>query len=136
MIDLRKRHNLPGMAVLHFAFDDDNADNPHRPENISKDCIVYTGTHDNDTTMSWWDTSASERKERVMKLGLAGESAAQTLIRLAMESPSPLAMVPLQDILELGSEARMNVPGQTTGNWIWRFEWPELSSGNWDVFRR
>ncbi len=136
VINLRTRHNLPGMAVLHFAFDDDNVDNPHRPENISKDSIVYTGTHDNDTTMGWWNASTRERKERVMEIGLAGESPSQTLIRIAMESPSPLAIVPLQDILELGNEARMNVPGQATGNWIWRFEWSELQNGNWDVFTR
>ncbi|MEE2812453.1 MAG: 4-alpha-glucanotransferase [Candidatus Thermoplasmatota archaeon] len=136
VIDLRKRHNLPGMAVLHFAFDDANMDNPHRPENISKDSIVYTGTHDNDTTMGWWDESGEERKERVMKHGLAGESAPQTLIRIAMESASPLAIVPLQDVLELGNESRMNTPGKTTGNWTWRFDWTQLSEGNWELFTR
>ncbi|MCS5536163.1 MAG: 4-alpha-glucanotransferase, partial [Candidatus Poseidoniales archaeon] len=124
--DLRKRHNLPGMSVLHFAFDDENADNPHRPENITKDSVVYTGTHDNDTTMGWWEVGSDERRERVMEIGLAGETPCDTLIRLAMESPAPLAIVPVQDILRLGSDARMNTPGQTTGNWTWRFQWQEL----------
>ncbi|MDP6325019.1 MAG: 4-alpha-glucanotransferase, partial [Candidatus Thalassarchaeaceae archaeon] len=134
--ELRKRHNLPGMSVLHFGFDDENEDNPHRPENISKDCIVYTGTHDNDTTMGWWNEASSERKLRVIETGLAGENACETLIRLAMESQAPLAIVPLQDILQLDSDARMNTPGKSTGNWTWRFDWPELAEGNWNVFKR
>ena len=134
--ELRTRHNLPGMAVLHFAFDDENADNPHRPENISKDSVAYTGTHDNDTTMGWWESSSDERKKRVMQIGLAGESPCDTLTRLVMESPAAIAIVPLQDILQLGSEARMNTPGQATGNWAWRFEWPALTEGNWNVFKR
>ena len=136
VIELRKRHNLPGMSVLHFGFDDENDDNPHRPENIPRDCIVYTGTHDNDTTMGWWDKAPSERKLRVIEAGLAGENACNTLIRLAMESQSPLAIVPLQDILQLGSDARMNTPGESSGNWAWRFEWPELINGNWNAFKR
>ena len=134
--ELRKRHNLPGMSVLHFGFDDENEDNPHRPENISKDCIVYTGTHDNDTTMGWWNEASSERKLRVIETGLAGENACETLIRLAMESQAHLAIVPLQDILQLDSDARMNTPGKSTGNWTWRFDWPELAEGNWNVFKR
>ena len=71
-----------------------------------------------------------------MKIGLAGESPCATLTRLAMESPAPIAIVPLQDILQMGSEARMNTPGQPTGNWTWRFDWPELAEGNWNVFKR
>ena len=134
--ELRKRHTLPGMSVLHFAFDDENADNPHRPENLSRDCVVYTGTHDNDTTMGWGESGSDERKERVLQLGLSGESACDTLTRLAMESPAPIAIVPLQDVLQLGTEARMNKPGEATGNWTWKFEWPELANGNWNVFKR
>ena len=124
------------MSVLHFAFDDENADNPHRPQNLSKDCVVYTGTHDNDTTMGWWESGSDERKGRVLQLGLSGESACDTLTRLAMESPAPIAIVPLQDVLQLGTEARMNKPGEATGNWTWKFEWPELANGNWNVFKR
>ena len=131
--DLRKQFGLPGMAVLHFAFDDDNSDNPHRPESITEDRIVYTGTHDNDTTLGWWKSSSPERRERVQAMGLAGESACQTLIRLALESASPLAMIPLQDILELPSEARMNTPGTEGGNWAWRFDWTEFPEA-WPEF--
>ena len=134
--ELRRRHNLPGMSVLHFGFDDQNMDNPHRPENLSKDNVVYTGTHDNDTTMGWWNSSTSERKVRVTEVGLAGENACDTLIRIAMESQAPLAIVPLQDILRLHSDARMNTPGEPTGNWVWRFEWTELTNGNWNAFKR
>ena len=134
--ELRQRHNLPGMSVLHFGFDDRNDDNPHRPGNLSKENIVYTATHDNDTTMGWWESASNERKVRVAEVGLAGENVCDTLIRLAMESPSPLAIVPLQDILQLGSNARMNTPGQSAGNWTWKFDWPELANGNWNVFKR
>ena len=71
-----------------------------------------------------------------MEVGLAGENACDTLVRIAMNSPSPLAIVPLQDILNLDSDARMNTPGHASGNWKWKFEWPELANGNWAVFNR
>ena len=134
--ELRNRHNLPGMSVLHFGFDDENPDNPHRPQNLSKSNLVYTGTHDNDTTMGWWKNADEKRKKRVHEVGLAGEDACETLIRIAMSSPAPLAVVPLQDILKLDSDARMNVPGKVDGNWCWKFDWPELIDGKWDLMRR
>ena len=65
--ELRKRHNLPGMSVLHFGFDDENEDNPHRPQNLSKSNVVYTGTHDNDTTMGWWSDANEKRKNELKK---------------------------------------------------------------------
>ena len=126
VIELRKRHGLEGMAVLHFGFDDDNADNPHRPENITIDKVVYTGTHDNDTTAGWWNNAPSERRRRVERYRLSGESVPQCLIRLALESEAGMAIIPLQDIMELGSEARMNMPGTVHGNWNWRFEWDDI----------
>ena len=126
VIELRKRHGLEGMAVLHFGFDDDNADNPHHPENISSDQIVYTGTHDNDTTKGWWNNSPPERRNRVERYLLEGETVPRCLIRLALESAAAMAIIPLQDIMELGSEARMNMPGTGHGNWSWRFEWEEI----------
>ena len=121
--ELRKRHNLEGMSVLQFAFDDDNKDNPHKPENITSDRIVYTGTHDNNTTKGWWDEKNRKRLKPYMK---EGESVCQTMIRLAKESLAGMAVIPLQDILELGSEARMNTPGVAFGNWQWKFSWDEL----------
>ena len=136
VVELRRRHNLPGMSVLHFGFDDDNVDNPHRPQNLTKSNIVYTGTHDNDTTMGWWENVDEKLKKRVEAVGLAGENPCETLIRIAMSSPAPLAVVPLQDILELGTEARMNTPGKTDGNWKWKFDWSELANGKWGLMRR
>lgn len=132
--ELRRSHGLPGMAVLHFAYDDENPHNPHRPENIKSDQIAYTGTHDNDTTMGWWQDSSEERKHRVNSEGLSGESPCDTLIRLAAQSPAPLAIIPMQDILELGKQARMNSPGTTGDNWSWRFDWGDISAQRWDRF--
>ena len=116
--ELRKRHNLQGMSVLQFAFDDNNKDNPHKPENITSDRVVYTGTHDNDTTLGWWNEKQRKRLIRYME---DGENVCKTMIRLARESPASMAIIPLQDILELGSEARMNTPGTAHGNWSWKF---------------
>ncbi len=116
--ELRKRHNLQGMSVLQFAFDDNNKDNPHKPENITSDRVVYTGTHDNDTTLGWWN---EKQRKRLIPYMEDGENVCKTMIRLARESPASMAIIPLQDILELGSEARMNTPGTAHGNWSWKF---------------
>ena len=124
--ELRKRHNLKGMSVLQFGFDDNNSDNPHRPANITRDRIVYTGTHDNDTTASWWDSSPKSRIKRIKPHIRVGESICQTMIRLGLSSDASMVIVPLQDIMELGNEARMNTPGIAHGNWKWRFEWQDL----------
>ena len=121
--ELRKRQNLQGMSVLQFAFDDNNKDNPHKPENITSDRVVYTGTHDNDTTLGWWTEKQRKQLKPYMK---NGETVCQTMIRLARESPANMAIIPLQDILELGSEARMNTPGTAHGNWSWKFTWADL----------
>ena len=121
--ELRQRHKLDGMSVLQFAFDDDNKDNPHKPQNITSDRIVYTGTHDNNTTRGWWD---EKKRKRLKPHIMDGESVCQTMIRLAKESPARIAIIPIQDIMELGSEARMNTPGVTYGNWQWKFSWDDL----------
>ena len=120
---LRVKHDLEGMSVLQFAFDDDNSDNPHKPENITFDRVVYTGTHDNNTTKGWWD---EKRRKRLKKHMRKGETVCETMIRLAVNSPARMAIIPLQDILELGSEARMNTPGVAFGNWKWKFSWDQL----------
>lgn len=124
--ELRKKHGLEGMAVLHFGFDNDNADNPHRPENITYDKVVYTGTHDNDTTNGWWNNAHPQTKKRLEGYRNEGESIPQCLIRLALQSEAGMAIIPLQDIMELGSQARMNMPGTEYGNWNWKFTWDEL----------
>ena len=120
---LREEFHLPGMKVLQFAFDG-NPDNPFLPHNIGPESVVYTGTHDNDTTRGWYE-ALPEREKRVVG-GYLGRSPCEAadisreLIRLAWSSPAALAMAPLQDLLNLGSEARMNRPGSAVGNWRWR----------------
>jgi 4-alpha-glucanotransferase len=127
---LRERFGFPGMRVLQFAFDSDDRLNPHKPHNYSRDCVVYTGTHDNDTTIGWFNggmnASGAEdmkgRRQRVLKyLGATEREINWAFIRLAFASVADMAVVPLQDVLGLGSEARMNTPGTTLGNWEWRF---------------
>ncbi len=118
---LRDRFQLPGMKVLQFAFHSD-ATHPYLPHTYEPNCVVYTGTHDNDTTLGWYTGLNGEEKGRVHKyLGPLYEPANWALARLAYASVADLAILPLQDILSLGSEARMNVPGQPSGNWAWRY---------------
>jgi 4-alpha-glucanotransferase len=115
---LRDELGLPGMLVLQFAFDG-RADNPYRPENHVENAVVYTGTHDNDTTRGWWDSLTEAERTRT---GLDPTDPVAALTSLAYASPARLAVVPLQDVLGLGNEARMNLPGTGEGNWSWRFE--------------
>jgi len=126
---LRDNFGLPGMKILHFAFDSDRA-NPFLPFNyVNRNCLVYTGTHDNDTTVGWFDKRTEEEKARVVDyLGaIASDGIHWSLIRLAMGSVANIAIFPLQDILGLGSEGKMNTPGVATGNWAWRYHPDELT---------
>jgi 4-alpha-glucanotransferase len=117
---LRERLGIPGMRVLQFAFDDDS-DNVHLPHNHEPQCIVYPGTHDNDTTLGWWQGLPRATRERVQDyLGHPGEPMPAPLLRAALASVARLAVIPAQDLLGLGSEHRMNTPGTTSGNWRWR----------------
>jgi 4-alpha-glucanotransferase len=130
---LRDQFHLPGMVVLQFAFDDD-ALNPYLPHNYSRDCIVYTGTHDNDTTLGWfWSLDHAEREAVRCYLGRDGSDIAWDLWRLALASVADVSIVPWQDVLRLGSAARQNTPGTAAGNWSWRFRTealtPELARG-------
>lgn len=123
---LRKRHGIPGMAVLQFAFDG-GPDNPYLPYRLAADTVVYTGTHDNDTTLGWFGSLEPERQRHVLEyLGRPGEPLPWPLIRAAFNSVARLAIVPLQDLLGLGSGHRMNTPGTTEGNWRWRFQWEQV----------
>ena len=124
---LRHQFGLPGMAVLQFAFDA-HADNPHKPENVQPDTVYYTGTHDNDTTLGWWRALPGEARQQVMQqLGVSeADAVPDAMIATVLESRAALAVLPLQDVLHLGSEARMNIPGTDNGNWTWRFEWDAL----------
>ena len=122
VVTLRKRFGFPGMRVLQFAFGSDAA-NEHLPHNYEQNCLVYTGTHDNDTTVGWYNSRGPEEQHRVREyLATDGHTINLDLIRLAFSSVANLAIVPLQDVLGLGSEARMNTPGQVTGNWTWRYQ--------------
>ncbi|HXG19255.1 MAG TPA: 4-alpha-glucanotransferase, partial [Methylomirabilota bacterium] len=120
---LRRQLGFPGMKVLQFAFDGD-ARNPYLPHNYTdQHCVVYTGTHDNDTTQGWFHAAPPEQQVQVLHyLGCADAAdLAWKFIRLAWSSVATLAIAPLQDVLGLGSEGRMNVPGQPAGNWRWRY---------------
>jgi 4-alpha-glucanotransferase len=119
---LLQRTGFPGMKVLHFAFGDD-ARNPYLPHNYeSPNCVVYTGTHDNDTTVGWFSHASNQERSSVLRyLGSSdGSDIAFDLMRAALGSTARTAIIPLQDVLGLGSEARMNTPGATLGNWNWR----------------
>jgi 4-alpha-glucanotransferase len=113
---LRERFNYPGMRVLQFGFGDGGQ--YHLPHNYSRRAVVYTGTHDNDTTAGWLRSIPAKERERVA--GYAGEARVWPLIRLAMSSVADTAIFPVQDLLEFGREARMNFPGVADGNWAWR----------------
>ena len=124
---LRDDFNLPGMKILHFAFGS-GPDNPYLPSHYVQNCVVYTGTHDNDTTIGWTQSIHDhERNHAYDYLGKPSIPLHSALIEAALSSVANLAIIPMQDILELGSDARMNVPGTTVGNWKWRFQWPQLS---------
>ena len=125
VVEMRRRFDLSGMAVLHFGFGGE-ANNPHHPSAIGSDQVVYTGTHDNDTTLGWWETLDRKTKARVCELLNDEESPHEGLIRMALESRGPMAVIPLQDVLGLDGSARMNTPGTHTGNWKWSFAWSDL----------
>jgi 4-alpha-glucanotransferase len=120
---LRKRFRLPGMKVLQFAFSGE-AQNPYVPFRHDRDSVVYTGTHDNDTTLGWFESLNDGAKGYVYELlGNSWEAMPWPLVRAALASRCHLAMIPMQDCLALGGEHRMNVPGIANGNWSWRFRW-------------
>ncbi len=127
---LREHFNLPGMSVLQFSFDGFE-DNPHKPQNIGYDRVVYTGTHDNDTTMGWFDSLDEGTQRYVLKTLDINDPGAlnDTLIKVAFDTKAQLAIIPLQDFLHLGTDARMNLPGTVEGNWLWKFDWQQITDG-------
>jgi 4-alpha-glucanotransferase len=123
---LRDRYGLPGMSVLQFAFEGD-ADNPYLLHNIEANRVVYTGTHDNDTTLGWFEQLDASKQQRVREyLGNRDEPMPWALTRAALMSVGRWAVVPMQDLLGLGSAHRMNRPGTNAGNWAWKFVWPNV----------
>ena len=123
---LRTGLGLPGMRVLQFAFDG-SPTNPFLPHNYDRNTVVYTGTHDNDTTVGWY-RSLSAKEKRVVRRYLPGvdRDVAGELIRFAWSSIANLAVAPVQDVLRLGTRARMNLPGKAIGNWGWRLRAADL----------
>ena len=120
---LRKRLKIPGMAVLQFGFGDVGA-HAHLPHTFTTEKVVYTGTHDNDTSLGWWESGATEyeRPQVEAYLGRCEDGINWAMIRAASNSVASLCVVPMQDALGLGSDARMNVPSRKLGNWRWRFD--------------
>jgi 4-alpha-glucanotransferase len=117
------------MAVLQFAFDG-SPDNPHLPQNYSTRTVAYTGTHDNDTTVGWYSKLAPATREVVRtSLGVESVAVPNTLLDAVYASPAHLAIVPMQDLLGLDSDTRMNTPGTTVGNWRWRLRWRDIPAG-------
>lgn len=125
---LRDQFAFPGMKVLQFAFGSADPNDVYLPHNYLPHCVVYTGTHDNDTTLGWWNQlGESERSWVQIYLARDGQDICWDLIRAAFASVAETAIVPIQDILSLGSEARMNTPGSAAGNWSWRYTPEQLN---------
>jgi len=128
VIKLRDQFDLPGMKILQFAFDSD-MDNPYLPANISANAVIYPGTHDNNTTLGWWQDLDATEQQRVRDfLQNPCDRIPWTLIETALSSIAHLAIIPLQDILSLPASSRMNIPGTATGNWQWRYQSDALSA--------
>ena len=136
---IREQFGYPGMSILQFAFGVDPEAGQFRPHNFPRARVVYTGTHDNDTTVGWWASTgegdstraaaevAREKEFALQYLGADGREMNWTLIRSALASVADTVIIPMQDILGLGSEARMNLPGRASGNWQFRFSWDQLT---------
>ena len=126
VIRLMDELQLPGMKVLQFAFSGDMPENAYIPHNITRQSVVYTGTHDNNTTRGWYERETDEDTRRRLNeyCGKTVEAwnVSETLVRMALGSVADLAIVPMQDYLNLGEEGRMNIPGVAGGNWSWRME--------------
>ncbi|HEX8969528.1 MAG TPA: 4-alpha-glucanotransferase, partial [Chloroflexota bacterium] len=130
---LREATGFPGMKVLQFAFGG-GADNPYLPHNFDDpNCVVYTGTHDNNTTRGWFATLPESTRAHVCRyVGGDDTCMSASLMRLALSSTASTAIVPLQDVLDLGSEARLNTPGAAEGNWLWRVRPDQLDPDHAD----
>jgi 4-alpha-glucanotransferase len=131
VINLREKYKLPGMKILQFGFD--SPQNPFLPHHYAEFCAAYTGSHDNDTARGWYQKAPEIEKDLIRRyLARSGEDISWDMIRCIWGSTALVAVAPLQDFLNLGSEARMNYPGRLGGNWSWRMDGsalqPDLSS--------
>ncbi len=129
VIALKNQFNLPGMSVLQFSFDSFD-DNPHKPNNIQPNTVVYTGTHDNDTTLGWFQSQEPGMQQHILHTLQIDDPSqvAEAMIHTALQTQASLAVIPLQDFLGLDSSARMNTPGTIDGNWQWSFSWDQLDN--------
>lgn len=126
---MRDDYDLPGMKVLQFAFSTDAA-NKDLPHNYEKNFVVYTGTHDNDTTLGWLQSAKPDERAMLKKyIDAPVEEQLRKLVEMAFASVANIAIVPMQDVLELDTKSRMNTPGTSEGNWEWRFQWKQLKQG-------
>jgi 4-alpha-glucanotransferase len=127
-----KNLDLPGMKVLQFAFGDISGKNTYLPHNHIENCIVYTGTHDNNTTRGWFENDIAPMQKNALfsYLGhkVSKKDAPWELIRLAMASVARTAIIPMQDLLALGAESRMNHPAKILGNWKWRMKKNQINN--------
>ncbi len=124
---LRHEYQLPGMKILQFAFGGGD-DNLYLPQNIEANSVVYTGTHDNDTTLGWYQQLEDNAKNHLhAMLGNDSPDIPNQLVDMAFNTNADLAIIPMQDILALDSSNRMNTPGTLGGNWVWRFDWSQLT---------
>lgn len=129
VVALRRQLGIPGMKVLQFAFGD-GPENVYLPHNYEADTVVYSATHDNETTVGWFHNLDDSRRQEVQRyLGRDGSDIAWDLIRIALSSVADTAIFPLQDVMRLGEEGRMNTPGRLGGNWGWRYHEHQLHSG-------
>lgn len=125
---LRDRFGLPGMKILQFAFDGDS-ENPFLPHHYPSNCVAYTGTHDNETGRGWYENASEQIRDRFRRYtGSDGTHVAWDMIRALWDSKADRTLAQMQDLLELGNEARMNVPGTSSGNWCWRMQENHLTS--------
>lgn len=133
---LRHAFSLPGMKILQFAFGG-GEDNPYLPANIEENSVAYTGTHDNDTTLGWYQAAPENIRNHLQHfLNQEHPDMPLALIQLTFNTPARLAIVPMQDILGLDTHARMNTPGTIEGNWRWRMDWSQLSDEKKSSFRQ
>ena len=136
---MRERHGFPGMKVMQFAFGGETLTQEYIPENYPEDCVAYTGTHDNDTTLGLFHSGPggdtprtqeevdTERRRITAYTGTDGSELNWDFIERVLASKARFAITPMQDVLGLGSEARMNVPGKVADYWAWRFKWEDLT---------
>jgi 4-alpha-glucanotransferase len=134
--DLLNELGFPGMKILQFAFGSGSG-NPYLPHGYSRNCVAYTGTHDNDTTLGWFNHLSYDEQKAVERYvgSLNHQEVHWYLIRLALSSVADWTIFPLQDVLGLGSEARMNTPGTAEGNWGWRYREDALTNDLRDRLR-